>query len=241
MVCWSVYHCVAAYTCERNSMQKHLYLFRIEPIKRYLTICGGLHLCISVCGCGYLSTEHNEETIGTLAHLSQQVMSVNMWYWDCLSFSSIGSSGRVGGAKKHEIYVAAFGSHLFYDLFLQGWGGAMAPSAPPLDPLLFSVWIHIPVLFWFMLQVTFIFKTVDRRHNKVPENKQWRKPIRYLPQIHQLCVNALFSHLMLQVIFCGPWQDWHHKWKTPHMQRRKPFLLFSSVNRSIQPIFLDCR
>ena len=34
-------------------------------------------------------------------------------------------------AKKHEIYVAAFGSHLFYDLFLQGLGGAMAPSAPP--------------------------------------------------------------------------------------------------------------
>ena len=49
------------------------------------------------------------------------------------SDSSIGSSGRVGGAKKHEIYVVAFGGHLFYDLFVQGWG-AMAPSAPPLDP-----------------------------------------------------------------------------------------------------------
>ena len=34
------------------------------------------------------------------------------------------------GAKKHEIYGAAFGSHLFYDLFLQGWG-AIPPSAPP--------------------------------------------------------------------------------------------------------------
>ena len=44
---------------------------------------------------------------------------------------SIGSSGRVGeGGKKHEIYVAAFGSHLFYDLFVQGLGGS------PLDPLL---------------------------------------------------------------------------------------------------------
>ena len=52
-----------------------------------------------------------------------------------LSISS-GSSGRVGGAEKHEIYVAAFGGHLFYDLFSQGQGGAMAPSAPPLDPLL---------------------------------------------------------------------------------------------------------
>ena len=44
---------------------------------------------------------------------------------------SSGSSGRVGGAKKHEIYVAAFGSHLFYDLFSQGRVGGMAPSAPP--------------------------------------------------------------------------------------------------------------
>ena len=42
----------------------------------------------------------------------------------------MGSSGRVrrGGGKKHEIYVAAFGGHLFYDQFLQG--GGMAPSAP---------------------------------------------------------------------------------------------------------------
>ena len=42
---------------------------------------------------------------------------------------SIGSSGRVVGAKKHEIYVAAFGGNLFYDLFLQGWG-CMAPQPP---------------------------------------------------------------------------------------------------------------
>ena len=36
-----------------------------------------------------------------------------------------------GGAEKHEIYAATFGGHLFYDLFLQGRGGAMAPLAPP--------------------------------------------------------------------------------------------------------------
>ena len=42
---------------------------------------------------------------------------------------NIRSSGRVGGAKKHEIYVAAFGGHLFYDFFVHRWG-AMAPSAP---------------------------------------------------------------------------------------------------------------
>ena len=87
MVSWSVYDCVAAYTCERNSMQKHLYLFSIEPIKRYVTICGGLRLSISVCGWGYLSTDHNEETIGSVAHLIHQVMSVNMWYSDYSSFS----------------------------------------------------------------------------------------------------------------------------------------------------------
>ena len=47
--------------------------------------------------------------------------------------------GGGGGGKKHEIYVAAFGGHLFYDLFVQGWGGgAMAPSAPALDPLLLT-------------------------------------------------------------------------------------------------------
>ena len=50
---------------------------------------------------------------------------------------SSGSSGRVevgrGGAEKHEIYAAEFGGHLFYDLFLQGRGGA--GHAPP-DPLL---------------------------------------------------------------------------------------------------------
>ena len=46
-------------------------------------------------------------------------------------FSS-GSSGRVGGgAEKHEIYAAAFGGHLFYDLFLQGQGGGPWPLGPP--------------------------------------------------------------------------------------------------------------
>ena len=51
-----------------------------------------------------------------------------------MNFSS-GSSGRGGGGKKHEIYTAAFGGHLFYDLFLQD-REAMAPSTPPSDPLL---------------------------------------------------------------------------------------------------------
>ena len=45
---------------------------------------------------------------------------------------SIGSSGRVGeGAKKHEIYMAAFGGHIFYDLFVQGWRGGHGPLGTP--------------------------------------------------------------------------------------------------------------
>ena len=53
--------------------------------------------------------------------------------------ASSGSSGRVRGGEKHEIYAGAFGGHLFYDLFSQGSGGDMAPSAPPPpDPLLWQ-------------------------------------------------------------------------------------------------------
>ena len=49
------------------------------------------------------------------------------------------SSGRVRGGKKHEIYAAAFGGHLFYDLFSQGRGGGAWLPRPPLDPLLVQV------------------------------------------------------------------------------------------------------
>ena len=47
----------------------------------------------------------------------------------------------VGVAEEHEICASAFGSHLFYDLFLQGWkggGGCMALSPHP-NPLLQSI------------------------------------------------------------------------------------------------------
>ena len=36
-----------------------------------------------------------------------------------------------GGGKKHEIYVATFGGHLFYDLFVQGWGEGHGPLGTP--------------------------------------------------------------------------------------------------------------
>ena len=39
-----------------------------------------------------------------------------------------GEGGR--GAEKHVIDVAAFGGHLFYDLFLQGPGGSWPPRSP---------------------------------------------------------------------------------------------------------------
>ena len=78
MVSWSVYDCVATYTCECNLIHKHLYLFSIEPMKRYLTICGILCLCISVCGGGYLSTEYNEKTIRNVEQLTHAVMCGNM-------------------------------------------------------------------------------------------------------------------------------------------------------------------
>ena len=43
---------------------------------------------------------------------------------------SSGSSGWVRGAEKNEIYAAAFGGHLFNDLFLQDQGGH-GPLGPP--------------------------------------------------------------------------------------------------------------
>ena len=61
----------------------------------------------------------------TLHHLSSKV-----------SVCSSGSIGRVCGGEKYEIYAATIGSHLFYDLFLQGSGGSMTLSPP--DPLLVS-------------------------------------------------------------------------------------------------------
>ena len=44
----------------------------------------------------------------------------NMQWENCLNvhLSSSGSSGQVRGDEKHKIYVAAPGSHLFYNLLL---------------------------------------------------------------------------------------------------------------------------
>ena len=53
-------------------------------------MCGNMRWSffpISVCGCGYLLRDHNQETIGTVAQLSHQDMSVNMCYSDSSSLS----------------------------------------------------------------------------------------------------------------------------------------------------------
>ena len=43
---------------------------------------------------------------------------------------SSGSCGRVRGAEKHEIYMTAFGGHLFMTNFYRAGGEGMAPLAP---------------------------------------------------------------------------------------------------------------
>ena len=48
------------------------------------------------------------------------------------------------GWFKHEIYAAAFGGHLFYDLFSQGRGEAWPPRPPP-DPLLIVLNVGLPI------------------------------------------------------------------------------------------------
>ena len=63
--------------------------------------------------------------------VTMMIISVELFHINDLNTSS-GSSGQVrGGAEKHEIYTAAFGGHLFYDLFSQGQGGPWPPRPPP--------------------------------------------------------------------------------------------------------------
>ena len=74
--------------------------------------------------------------------------------WNCfVSQHQIQWLGR--GAKKH---VDAFGSHLFYDLFVQGLGGH-GPLGTPLDPLL-----YLPV---YPLFQPWLFSSLESMFNKV--------------------------------------------------------------------------
>ena len=48
----------------------------------------------------------------------------------CAVADSTGGFGGGWGGKKHEIYVAFFDDHLFYDLFLQGRRVPTRPGKP---------------------------------------------------------------------------------------------------------------
>ena len=73
---------------------------------------------------------HRRTPLSTITHARTHT---NNLFWINVIDSS-GSSSRVRGAEKHEIYSAAFGGHLFYDLFSPC--GGYSPLAPPPDPLL---------------------------------------------------------------------------------------------------------
>ena len=51
--------------------------------------------------------------------------NLNKWKWQGGKAFDMApqSEQEAGGGEKHEIYSAAFGDNLFYDLFLQGRGG----------------------------------------------------------------------------------------------------------------------
>ena len=79
---------------------------------------------------------------------------MHQWFWPQHRIQRPGG-GEGGRCEKHEIYVAAFGGHLFYDLFVQGWGG-MAPSAPPWIRYWTNSSNYMKVsLFWKILECLF--------------------------------------------------------------------------------------
>ena len=69
---------------------------------------------------------HEDGNIGSFVMLNFLIIITSiMLFKTKLSELSSGSSNWIrGGGEKHEIYAAVFGVHLFYDLFLQGWGRA---------------------------------------------------------------------------------------------------------------------
>ena len=60
-----------------------------------------------------------------------------------LSQHRIQRPGRGRGSKKHEIYVDAFGGHLFYNLFVQGWGDHGPLGTPPGSATVSLFWSKI--------------------------------------------------------------------------------------------------
>ena len=48
------------------------------------SVCDGVLVCIWMCGCGHRRTQLNSKKSGSVHHLTQQGMFVNMWW--CCSF-----------------------------------------------------------------------------------------------------------------------------------------------------------
>ena len=63
-----LFQCVDTSSCEYILIKKQLEQFSIKAFKRFLSICGGLILSLSVCGSCRLWTEFNIETNGTVQH-----------------------------------------------------------------------------------------------------------------------------------------------------------------------------
>ena len=61
---------------------------------------------------------------------------------------SSGSSGRVRGGEKHEIYAAAFGGHLLMTYFHRAGGGGAGPLAP-WPPWICYCGIWVFSVWWF--------------------------------------------------------------------------------------------
>ena len=75
-----------------------------------MTICGGLRLCISVCGGVYLSKENNEKTMRKVEQLTHAVMCGNM-RWSKPMFTNIGID-TFGTLKIHT----SWSKYSFYEL-----------------------------------------------------------------------------------------------------------------------------
>ena len=81
--CFSVWiHCMwTELNLETNGTVEHLI------INWFMSICGGLFLSLSVCGCWRLWTQFNLETIGTVEHQILQAMCLSMWWSNSFCFS----------------------------------------------------------------------------------------------------------------------------------------------------------
>ena len=121
-------HCVwTEFNLETNGTVEHLI------IKRFLSICGGLSLSLSVCGFCCLWIEFNQETIGTVVYfIIKRFLSICGGLY--LSLSVCGSwrlwtqfNLETNGIVEHQIFQA---------MCLSMWWS---------NSFCFNVWNHLPV------------------------------------------------------------------------------------------------